>query len=163
MDEALAQFHIHREVFKELGVRPDGISLPRQHSLVHYVRSIKMFGSPNGLCSSITESKHIPAVKRPWRRSNRNQALLQVLQTNTRMAKLAAARVEFGRRGMLSSDVLTAARVAAGLIIADPSIYKHPIGDGHDQHDAIEAEVDAYEGPRVESFIELARRAGVYS
>ena len=56
-------FHQHREIFRELGIRPDGFSLPRQHSLVHYVFAITQFGAPNGLCSSITESKHIKAVK----------------------------------------------------------------------------------------------------
>ncbi|KAF8812067.1 hypothetical protein BYT27DRAFT_7221263 [Phlegmacium glaucopus] len=42
------------------------ISLPRQHALPHYLTSITLCGSPNGLCLSITESKHIKAVKEPW-------------------------------------------------------------------------------------------------
>ncbi|KAJ6609182.1 hypothetical protein B0H10DRAFT_2438684 [Mycena sp. CBHHK59/15] len=58
---ALNRFHIHRDIFIQTGVRVD-ISLPRQHSLVHYLPSIQLFGSPNGLCSSITESKHIKAM-----------------------------------------------------------------------------------------------------
>jgi hypothetical protein len=65
----IAAFHELHKVFIDLGVRAN-ISLPRQHALSHYVRLIMMFGSPNGLCSSITESKHIKAVKEPWRRSN---------------------------------------------------------------------------------------------
>jgi len=52
--------------------------------------SIQLFGSPNGLCSSITESKHIKAVKEPWRRSNRYKALKQMLRTILRTEKLAA-------------------------------------------------------------------------
>jgi len=53
------------EVFIEAGVRAS-ISLPCQHALVsHYYALIKLFGSPNGLCSSITESKHIKSVKEP--------------------------------------------------------------------------------------------------
>ena len=63
MDEALAHFHELRLVFVETGVRPNGIAPPRQHLLLHYVKSIRLFGSPNGLCSSITESKHIEAAK----------------------------------------------------------------------------------------------------
>ena len=66
MSDVLHHFHMLHTIFKEVGVRPDGFSLPQQHALVHYVHSIKLFGSPNGLCSSITESKHINAVKRPW-------------------------------------------------------------------------------------------------
>ena len=57
MEETLSRFHQLRAIFEAAGVRPDGFSLPRQHALVHYVRSIQLFGSPNGLCSSITESK----------------------------------------------------------------------------------------------------------
>ncbi|KAI9449194.1 hypothetical protein BJY52DRAFT_1206414 [Lactarius psammicola] len=45
------------------GVRMS-ISLPRQHALSHYALLIQLFGSPNGLCSSITESKHIKAILR---------------------------------------------------------------------------------------------------
>ncbi|KAH9952829.1 hypothetical protein BJV74DRAFT_929895 [Russula compacta] len=68
---ALQCFHHYQEFFVgTAGVNGDRISLPRQHSLEHYLRSIQLFGSPNGLCSSITESKHIKAVKEPWRRSS---------------------------------------------------------------------------------------------
>jgi hypothetical protein len=63
---ALANFHRQRVVLKQTGVRIN-FNLPRQHSLEHYRRNIQLFGAPNGLCSSITESKHIKAVKEPWR------------------------------------------------------------------------------------------------
>jgi hypothetical protein len=49
----VAQFHELRNIFITSGVRTS-ISLPRQHVLVHYHMSIQLFGSPNGLCSSIT-------------------------------------------------------------------------------------------------------------
>ncbi|KAJ7113623.1 hypothetical protein C8R44DRAFT_741205 [Mycena epipterygia] len=65
-----------------------------------------MFGAPNGLCSSITESKHIKAVKKPYRRSNRNKPLSQILLANQRLDKLAAARVDFTARGMMSGAFL---------------------------------------------------------
>ena len=100
---ALASYHQHREVFREEGVRAD-FSLPRQHSMVHYVDRIWNFGAPNGLCSSITESRHITAVKEPWRRSNRFEALGQMLLTNQRLDKLSASRVSFTSRGMLDDD-----------------------------------------------------------
>ncbi|KAI0349050.1 hypothetical protein OH77DRAFT_1499678 [Trametes cingulata] len=115
MEALLTHFHNLRTIFEETEVRPDGFALPRQHALVHYVRSIQLFGSPNGLCSSITESKHIVAVKRPWRRSNRKEPLGQILRTLTRLGKLAAARVEFARRGMLRSNVYDHALRTAGI------------------------------------------------
>ncbi|KAJ7312556.1 hypothetical protein DFH08DRAFT_918007 [Mycena albidolilacea] len=96
---ALDTFHHHRQIFIDCGVRID-ISLPRQHSLVHYPRFIRLFGSPNGLCSSITESKHIKAVKEPWRRSSRFNALSQMLVTLQRLDKMAAHKSELAARGM---------------------------------------------------------------
>jgi hypothetical protein len=90
-------------------VRPTGFSLPRQHSLTHYHHHIKKFGAPNGLSSSITESKHIAAVKKPWRQSSRYEALGQMLMINTRNDQLAAARNNFSSRGMLDGTCLSEA------------------------------------------------------
>jgi len=106
---ALQRFHDLRRVFLgtvRTGDAISGFSLPRQHSMVHYYDHIKNFGSPNGLCSSITESKHITAVKRPWRRSNKHAALPQMLKVNERLDKLAAARADFTVRGMLVDTCL---------------------------------------------------------
>jgi hypothetical protein len=105
---ALSSFHELRQVFVDAGMFPDGISLPRQHSLVHYRPLIELFGSPNGLCSSITESKHIKAVKEPWRRSNRYKALGQILVTNQRIEKLASIRADFHRQNLLDHDAASA-------------------------------------------------------
>ena len=106
LDFTLQRFHHYRVIFLETGVRPEGFSLPRQHALSHYRRHIQNFGAPNGLCSSITESKHIVAVKKPWRRSNRHNALQQILMINTRNDKLTSARVDFLSRGMLEGTCL---------------------------------------------------------
>ncbi|OCH90190.1 hypothetical protein OBBRIDRAFT_878691 [Obba rivulosa] len=100
-DDALAHFHADRNIFMETGVQPDGFSLPRQHTLSHYRHLIQEFGAPNGLCSSIMESKHIKAVKEPWRRSSHYEALGQMLLTNQRLDKLVAANVHFEAQGLL--------------------------------------------------------------
>jgi hypothetical protein len=114
LDDALERFHKYRQIFQECGVRPTGFNLPRQHSLIHYHRHIREFGVPNGVCSSITESKHIKAVKEPWRRSNRFNALSQMLLTNQRLDKLAASRVDFASRGMLKGTCLSYIREKLG-------------------------------------------------
>ena len=103
IENTLAQFHHYRDIFIQTGVRID-ISLPRQHALKHYPCAICQFGSPNGLCSSMTESKHIKAVKEPWRRSSRYKALLQMLRTNARLDKMSFARRTFTERGMMSGS-----------------------------------------------------------
>ena len=97
------KFQWLQEVFRMAGVWPLGFSLPRQHALSHYHHLIEDFGAPGGLCSSITESRHITAVKKPWRRSNRYEALGQMLQINQRLDKLDAMCGEFITHGMLPS------------------------------------------------------------
>src|SRR6267154_4020665 len=98
---AIRRYHEHRETFRVHAVRSKGFNLPRQHSLTHYPHQIREFGAPAGLCSSITKSRHITAVKRPWRRSNRHNALGQMLLTNQCVDKLTAAHNNFVHRGLL--------------------------------------------------------------
>ncbi|KIK34770.1 hypothetical protein CY34DRAFT_17485 [Suillus luteus UH-Slu-Lm8-n1] len=100
MEDAIQRFRTYREIFKTAGVR-DHFSLPHQHSISHYPFLVHQFGAPNGLCSSITESKYIKAVKQPWQRSSKFNALAQMVHTNTCLDQLAAARVNFTEHGML--------------------------------------------------------------
>ncbi|KAG2080026.1 uncharacterized protein F5147DRAFT_749411 [Suillus discolor] len=106
IQDALDRFHHYRKVFESIGVVPT-FSLPRQHSCSHYILLIRLFGAPNGLCSSITETKHIKAVKEPWRCSSRYKALGQMLVTNQRLNKLAASRIDFKSNGMLNGTCLS--------------------------------------------------------
>lgn len=112
IDDAIHRFHRYRVIFKEVEVREDtarstAFSLPRQHAVVHYRAHIENFGAPNGLCSSITESKHIVAVKKPWHRSSRYEALRQMLVINSRTDKLSAACRDFHARGMMRGTCLS--------------------------------------------------------
>lgn len=148
IDNALARFHHHRQAFERSGVRLDGISLPRQHSMVHYRELIEMFGAPNGLCSSITESKHIKAVKEPWRRSSHFEALGQMLVTNQRLDKLAAARIDFAARHMLDGACL-APHIEP---ISPPLPLVTTTTDPDDE---------AVDGPRIEAAVSLAKTRGM--
>ncbi|KAG1765450.1 hypothetical protein EDD22DRAFT_978772 [Suillus occidentalis] len=105
IQDVLARFHQYCEIFKTTGTVTT-FSLPRQHSMVHYVHCIRLFGAPNGLCSSITESKHIKAVKEPWR--------CQMLLTNQHLDKLTASRVDFCTCGMLAGTCLSSILAALG-------------------------------------------------
>ncbi|KAH9988482.1 hypothetical protein BJV77DRAFT_1061409 [Russula vinacea] len=124
------------------GVRPDRFNLPRQHSLTHYIKLIWEYGSPNGLCSSITESKHIKAVKEPWRCSSRFEALPQILLTNQCLDKLAASRADFAKRGMLNG---------IGLMLAWQQILSNVDEDEDDEDDGNVA------GPKVEAYVDLVK------
>ena len=129
IDAAVARFHQEREIFKETGVRDD-FALPRQHSLYHYRFLIQQFGAPNGLCSSITESMHKDSVKLPYRRSSRNEPLGQMLLTNQRLDKLAAARIDFTARGMLRGPLLTSGIVNEPQMDAPLNRAHEARGDG---------------------------------
>jgi len=108
LQDALNRYHHYQMIFKEVGVHPDGFALPRQHSLVHYFSLVRAFSAPNSLCSSITELKHIKAVKEPWRWSNHYEALGQMLLMNQCLDKLAAVHINFTHCGMLDGTVLSA-------------------------------------------------------
>ena len=146
IDAAVASFHANRVVFEEAGVRIN-FSLPRQHAMVHFRRLIQMFGAPNGLCSSFTESKHIKAVKEPYRRSNHFQALGQMLLTNQRLDKLDACRVDFHARSMLNGPCLAPS--------IDPIAPPPPVQPLHRDLDD-----DAVDGPQVLASVSLARTRG---
>ena len=171
LDNALNKFHHHRKIFRESGVRLTGFSLPRQHSLAHYHHHIKKFGAPNGISSSITESKHITAVKKPWRQSSRYDALGEMLAINTRNDKLTAAWTDFASRGMLDGTCLSEAieRLRETLSDIDESdsdteeVLDSSSEDGQDL-DANEDEdvTGPVEGPSTLSDVTLAQKRGRY-
>ncbi|KAG1761287.1 hypothetical protein EV702DRAFT_1183336 [Suillus placidus] len=124
MDDALKCFHRYCKIFRT-----------------------SAFGAPNGLCSSITESKHIKAVKEPWHRSSRFEALSQMLLTNQRLDKLAASRVDFVDHGMLRGTCLS--YILNKLGSADE-------GEGNTN---AEPDADAVDGPTVLAHVDLAKTA----
>jgi len=153
LQNALDCFHYYREFFVgTASVNGDFISLPQQHSLLHYRRSIRLFGSPNGLCSSITESRHIKVVKEPWRRSSRYNALVQMLWTLSRLDKLTAARRAFAELGMMDG---TAATYTA-MIQAGGEPWPQAAIDGNDE----EEDNGPAAGPKTFAVVELARLSG---
>jgi hypothetical protein len=164
----LDRLHQLREVFIEAGVRAD-ISLPHQHALLHYVIGITNFGSPNGLCSSITESKHIVAVKNPWRCSNRYKALAQMVHTINRLDKLAALHRVYIKQGMMVGT--TSAYMARTLhkhlpgtvggdvevtVTVEDQNESDDEGDGNLKED--DTDVGPVSGPRALSSVTLASR-----
>jgi hypothetical protein len=170
LEDALSCFHKHWTIFQECGVRPDGVSLPHQHSLIHYFHMIYAFGAPNGLCSSITESKHIKAVKKPWRCSNQFKALGQMLLINQRLDKLAASRADFTARGMLCGTVSQSVLLTLGelhLIYHDVPKFildckelqsQKPPGDD----DADKSDDGEVPGPQTATSMKLGKAYGMY-
>ncbi|KAI6146976.1 hypothetical protein EDD17DRAFT_1767457 [Pisolithus thermaeus] len=177
IDDALSRFHRFREVFRNAGVI-ETFSLPRQHAMKHYPYLIHQFGAPNGLCSSITESKHVKAVKRPYRRTNRFKALGQMILINQRLDKLTAAWADFQQRGMLNGTCLSKAfevlgshtnQISEGQDAADEgdeqtASYEEDAGDTLDDPMAINAHVSLtrkYQRARAKNVGALAAELGV--
>ncbi|KAI6104139.1 hypothetical protein F5141DRAFT_981254, partial [Pisolithus sp. B1] len=77
-----------------------------QHAMKHYHHLIHQFGAPNGLCSSITESKHVKVVNQPYWCTNWFQALGQMILINQRLNKLTAVHADFRECGMLNGTLL---------------------------------------------------------
>jgi hypothetical protein len=126
LDSALERFCKYREIFITTGVHPKGISLPRQHSLQHYHRLIEQFGAPNGLSTAITESAHIDAVKKPWRRSSHFEELMQILMTNQRMDKLAAFHSRLFAEGLLHAPLVPEG-IQSMAMDSDDEIINEPV------------------------------------
>jgi hypothetical protein len=156
IDAALTRYHQERQIFIDTDVRLT-FSLPRQHSIYHYRSLIQQFGAPNGLCSSITESRHRSAVKDPWRRTNRNEALGQMLLINQRQDKLAASHADFSARGMLKGPMLL-----SGIIGPELPPVPHTNTESSEISGAGE-DADAVEAPTSVGEVKLARYAGELS
>lgn len=170
----LAQFYDLRNIFIELGIRTH-TSLPRQHALFHFIPAIINFGSPNGLCSSITESRHISAVKEPWRRSNRFDALSQMLVTIVRLDKLNTLHRLLSLHGYLDGTTSfgmalsfqeSASRATAGVVNWEDHDEIDEDEDNEDEADESESqemavnEVQPVMGPRLASSVKLCATQG---
>ncbi|KIK81550.1 hypothetical protein PAXRUDRAFT_155862, partial [Paxillus rubicundulus Ve08.2h10] len=113
IEESSPCFHKYHEFFQVEGIVTT-FSLPSQHMMKHYVFLIQQFGAPNGLGSSITESWHMKAIKKPYWRTNHNKALRQMLVINQRLDKLSASRIDFREQGMLQGTCLSSFVEALG-------------------------------------------------
>ena len=174
LQDALDCFQRDRCIFQESGVRdcgPKGFLLPRQHAMNHYRHLIQEFGAPNGLCSSITESKHIKAVKKPWRRANHFKALGQMLVTNQHLDKLAAMQVDFETHHMLEGSILSASIHALDCLSGDRGDHsQHHSGSttGHASYDSgddgtntDDDEIQMHNDPHVLNYVCLAKTPGM--
>ena len=147
IENTLAQFHHHHEIFIQTGVCID-ISMPHQHALKHYPHAICLFGFLNGLCSSMTVLKHIKAVKEPWQCSSQYKALLQMLGTNSHLDKISFALRTFTEQGMMSG---TTSLYTAMLLRSEQLAVPAKVNQEDDSND-----MGPILGPKVLASIQLA-------
>ena len=66
-----------KDVFINLGCR-EHFNIPKLHSLVHYVESIRLFGSLDGFNTENSEQLHIDYAKKAYATTNRRDYMIQM-------------------------------------------------------------------------------------
>ena len=83
MDDSLANFHDHKHIFIQLGLR-DNFNIPKLHFISHYVRCIKLFGTTDNFNTEYTERLHIDLAKRCLSRDKPQRRV----RTNDKLARM---------------------------------------------------------------------------
>nr|VWO99055.1 Uncharacterized protein [Ganoderma boninense] len=77
MQNALRNFHRHKDCFVKLGVR-EHFNIPKLHALLHYLEAIASLGCLDGLNTETSERLHIDYAKNAYRASSRNEYVAQM-------------------------------------------------------------------------------------
>ena len=77
LHQSLKEFHENKYIFIDLGIRND-FNLPKLHSLIHYVDSIKLFGTTDNYNTEYTERLHIDLAKDAYRATNHRDEYAQM-------------------------------------------------------------------------------------
>ena len=77
LKQALDNFHGAKDVFIELGLR-EHFNIPKLHSLLHYVDTIKNLGSLDGLNTENSERLHIDYAKKAYAATSRKDYTIQM-------------------------------------------------------------------------------------
>jgi hypothetical protein len=84
---SLQKFHENKHIFIELGIR-NNFNLPKLHSLLHYVHSIKTFGTTDNYNTEYTERLHIDLAKDAYRATNHRDEYAQMTAWLQRKEKI---------------------------------------------------------------------------
>ncbi|KAI0764276.1 hypothetical protein BD413DRAFT_698189 [Trametes elegans] len=88
LDNALSAFHADRDVFETLGIHT-GFNIPKLHSLTHYVRCIKLFGTTDNYSTETSERLHIDFTKDAYRATNHKDEYPQMTRWLERCEKIS--------------------------------------------------------------------------
>lgn len=77
-DALLREFNELKAPFVD--VSPSSLNFPKFHSLQHFSETTKRFGTPDNADTEVTEHQHRVDVKIPYRRTNKRNALAQVIR-----------------------------------------------------------------------------------
>ncbi|KAI0039298.1 hypothetical protein FA95DRAFT_1504352 [Auriscalpium vulgare] len=77
LEKALKAFHDSKFIFEELGIR-QGFNIPKLHAMLHYVASIRAFGTTDNYNTEATERLHIDYAKDAYRSTNHKDVYPQM-------------------------------------------------------------------------------------
>lgn len=88
MKDALREFEGHKDIFIQLKIRSD-LNIPKFHSLLHYIQSIRLFGTTDNYNTEMFERLHIDYAKEAWRSTNHRDERPQMILWLERHEKMA--------------------------------------------------------------------------
>jgi hypothetical protein len=91
MKDALHRWQENRQFFIHTNIRDD-FNIPKFHSLLHYITSIRLLGTTDNYNSELFERLHIDFAKDGWKASNHRDALPQMVKYVERKEKVGAFR-----------------------------------------------------------------------
>ncbi|KAH7917273.1 hypothetical protein BV22DRAFT_1135543 [Leucogyrophana mollusca] len=77
MQAALDDFHANKDIFIQLGIR-DHFNIPKLHSMLHYLDTIRRLRALDGLNSENSERLHIDYAKKAYCASSRKDYMIQM-------------------------------------------------------------------------------------
>ncbi|KZT18176.1 hypothetical protein NEOLEDRAFT_1103767 [Neolentinus lepideus HHB14362 ss-1] len=87
LEDALRRFHANKSIFVDLGIQSD-FNIPKLHALLHYLISIKYFGTTDNYNTEYTERLHIDFTKDAYRATNHKDEYPQMTKWLARREKV---------------------------------------------------------------------------
>jgi len=87
LEDALKTFHQNKKYFIDVGCR-ENLNFPKLHSLIHYIDSIKLFGTTDNYNTEMFERLHIDFAKHGWQATNQRDEFPQMIRWLSRQEKI---------------------------------------------------------------------------
>lgn len=89
MENTLHTFHSVKDIFIKLDIR-GAFNIPKVHSMIHYIDSIKNKGTVDGYNTELPERLHINLTKELYRATNKKEYMQQMVKILYRLESLDA-------------------------------------------------------------------------
>lgn len=120
-EKLLKDFDNLKETFSDV----EGCSeaFPKLHSLAHYIPRIRTWGTPDNYDTEYTEHQHIADAKQPYRRTNKNSPLGQMVMHVERRSALEMKQDYLDSKNRTSPIQLPVNTICFGSRIRESPMY----------------------------------------